>query len=257
MTLPIIKWVGGKREMVERIVFLIKPHLRHRYIEPFLGGAAVALNIPTAVIASDVEQDLIEMYEMVRYCHISLGHRLQILAMGHCKEQYYEIRSQVPLRAIDRAARFIYLNKTGFNGLHRKNRLGLFNVPLGRGRASSIPTGAELGYAAEQMRQWQLRCVDFEETISVARDGDVVFADPPYLGTFDKYNALKFDSQKRLRDSLNKAVRRGAFVCSTNSEEALTLYDGWEHEITHERRRIAASGNRAPARCVLLWRQSL
>lgn len=253
---PIVKWTGGKTQLLE----LLRPiamRATRRYVEPFLGGGAVALSLPpdVEVVASDVEPDLVECYEEVRYKPLTVARHLGELADAHSKQTYYDVRASVPLWAPQRAARFLYLNKMSFNGLFRKNRSGMFNVPIGKGRVTSLPTSLELLAFARQTRRWQLTSCDFEETIARAREGDVVYADPPYVGTHDYSSGFAMRDQVRLREALDGAWRRGATVATTNSAAARDVYDGWAILEIDESRRVAADvGRRSAAQCLLMTR---
>jgi DNA adenine methylase len=241
---------------------VVLEHLRYptsTYIEPFAGGCAVALSLPERVrcAVSDAEADLIAFYVALRSRPLSVAQRVQALAEAHSSEAYYDVRDRSVARGpVWRAARFLYLNKACFNGLHRKNRAGRFNVPIGRGTLR-VPGAHELYDAACQMRRWQLRCESFEHAIGRASRGDVIYADPPYDGTFTKYtDARGFGQwqQVQLSGVLHAAWKRGVTVVSTNADTPLIreLYAWASYEPITETRRIAANGNRADAPCLLI-----
>lgn len=239
---------------------MVLQNLRRRYIEPFVGAGAIALSLPsgTPVTVRDVEWDLVETYETCRYAPIAVARRLDELGERHTPMHYYEVRAWDPIMPVDRAARMLYLNKLGFNGLFRKNKSGRFNVPVGRGNVTSLPTTSELLAFSRATRHWRIEQGDFEGAVNLAGDGDVVYADPPYAGTFAYSSSFNADDRTRLRDSLDEAWRRGATVIATDSEAALEVWEGgrWTIERVSEPRRVSAGkAGRLPAECLLMHRR--
>ncbi|WP_205961711.1 DNA adenine methylase [Pararhodobacter oceanensis] len=231
---PFIKWVGGKRWLVANRDFNF-PTFTGRYVEPFLGGGAVFFHLqPKQSILADLNPKLIETYQAIRddwrRCESEL-YRLQKL---HSKEFYYEERSRVRRTPHTRAAQFLYLNRTCWNGLYRENLKGQFNVPIGT-KDRVIFEDESFEKISEALGSVEIYCKDFEDTISMAVAGDLVFADPPYttahnLNGFVKYNQNIFSwaDQIRLKESLMEAVNRGVKVVMTNAdhESIHNLYDG-------------------------------
>ena len=262
MTDPIVKYAGGKRWALPALRPLVLSNLSRRYVEPFVGGAALALSLSgpeynVQVTVRDVEWDLIETYETCRYAPIAVARRLDEMGEEHTPERYYEVRASDPLRPIDRAARILYLNKMGFNGLWRKNRSGRFNVPIGRGKVSSLPSTSDLLAFSRATRHWRIEQGDFEGAVKLAGEGDVVYADPPYAGTFAYSSGFDADDRVRLRDSLDDAWERGSTVIATDSEAALEVWSGgsWTIERVSEPRRVSAgAAGRLPAECLLMHR---
>lgn len=235
--LPFLKWAGGKRWLSDRILQLASP-IHGRYIEPFLGGGAVFFALkPERALLSDVNAELINTYSAIRDDHEKVFSLLKVHHLAHSKEYYYRVRSYKPRCEYRKAARFIYLNRTCWNGLYRVNLNGQFNVPIGTKSSVLMPTddwptlSALLGSA-------QLACGDFADSIAQAEEGDLVFADPPYtvkhnLNGFIKYNDSLFswNDQIRLRDAALSAKRRGARVIVTNAhhESIKDLYQQHFH----------------------------
>lgn len=221
--LPFLKWAGGKRWLSDRIVELAKP-MRGRYIEPFLGGGAVFFALkPDDALLSDVNVELINTYRAVRDNHEKVFSLLKAHHLAHSKEYYYQIRGYKPRCEYRKAARFIYLNRTCWNGLYRVNLNGQFNVPIGTKSAVLMPTD-DWPALSTLLSSAQLICGDFENAIDQAGEGDLVFADPPYtvkhnFNGFIKYNDSLFSwsDQVRLRDAVLSAKRRGATVIVTNA----------------------------------------
>ncbi|CAN7353640.1 DNA adenine methylase [Polaromonas sp. LjRoot131] len=220
---PFLKWAGGKRWLSSKVVHAVAP-VAGRYIEPFLGSGAVFFALePKKAILSDTNEELISSYAAVRndpYQVLSLLKEHQRL---HSVEYYYQIRAYKPRNEYRKAARFIYLNRTCWNGLYRVNLNGTFNVPIGTKSTVLLQTD-DWETTAATLKSATLLCQDFEKSIDAAKAGDVVFADPPYtvkhnLNGFIKYNNALFswDDQIRLRDALRRAKQRGARVVATNA----------------------------------------
>lgn len=220
---PFLKWAGGKRWFVERHLETL-PRFSGRYIEPFLGSAAVFFALrPKKAILADSNAELIQTYRAIRADPDAVKKGLQVHAERHSKKHYYATRDQSLKNRFTRAARFIYLNRTCWNGLYRVNSDGEFNVPKGTKSQVILPSD-NFGGIALALKNAVLRVSDFRKTIALATEGDLVFADPPYTvhrnqNGFIKYNKRLFswDDQIALRDSLEQAQTRGAIVISTNA----------------------------------------
>lgn len=220
---PFLKWAGGKRWFVQKYdAFLPKKY--NRYIEPFLGGGSVFFHLqPQEAILGDVNPDLIATYNGIKNDWKGLYQLLHEHQRKHCDEYYYHIRSSQPVNAIERAAKFIYLNRTCFNGIYRVNLKGEFNVP--RGSKDSVTLDSDnFEQLAELLKGALVQVADFEELIDLAKEGDLVFADPPYtvrhnLNGFIKYNEKLFswEDQIRLANALTRARSRGVQIVSTNA----------------------------------------
>jgi len=220
---PFLKWAGGKRWLSARIVELIKP-TAGRYIEPFLGGGAVFFSLkPKNSLLSDKNSELINAYSAIQADYQRVVDLLYTHQRKHSKEYFYQIRNYRPRCEFRMAARFIYLNRTCWNGLYRVNLAGEFNVPIGTKSTVLMETDnwAEI---SEALTGADLVCGDFENSIDLAKRGDIVFADPPYtvkhnLNGFIKYNDSLFSwaDQIRLRDALLRARIRGVKTIVTNA----------------------------------------
>ncbi len=231
---PFLKWAGGKRWFAQehRDLFGIE---RNRYIEPFLGSGAVFFKVdPSQAILSDINKDLILTYIALRSHPREIERALKKHHRNHSKDYYYTIRSSSPKTDIQRASRFIYLNRTCWNGLYRVNLNGEFNVPIGTKTTVVLPTDDFLG-VSQMLQKADIRCCDFEATIDDAEENDLLFIDPPYTilhntNGFVKYNEAIFswNDQLRLRDSIRRAIARGAKVILTNANHhsIKNLYEG-------------------------------
>lgn len=230
--LPFLKWAGGKRWLVQSGQLQTPSHYE-RFIEPFLGGGAVFFSLePERALLSDVNPELIELYEIVRDEPERLRTILEWHQEKHSTAHYYAIRNRRYRDKVWRAARTLYLNRTCWNGLYRLNRKGEFNVPIGTKTAILIEES--FAEASALLAGATLVCQDFEHTIGEAAEGDFLFVDPPYtakhnLNGFLKYNESIFswNDQMRLRDACLRAAERGAWVVVTNAdhESLRALYD--------------------------------
>jgi DNA adenine methylase len=239
---PFLKWPGGKRWLMNQHPNLL-PVCYERYMEPFLGSGAVFFRVaPSTCVLSDSNTELINTYLCVQEYPASLEERLICFQNKHSVDFYYKMRSQRPLGALDRAARFIYLNRTCFNGMYRVNQTGDFNVPIGTKQTVSFPEGY-LRKVADLLRGARLFSYDFETAIDLANDGDFLFVDPPYTvmhnnNGFIKYNASLFswEDQVRLALALRRAARRGVSLLLSNADhsDVRDLYAsfGTHHQIS-------------------------
>lgn len=223
IAIPFLKWAGGKRWLISNHVEEI-PTSFNRYIEPFLGSAAVFFHLrPQNALLSDLNSGLISTYLAVRDAPLKVREALVRHNRQHSVEYYYSVRESSPLKAHTKAAKFIYLNRTCWNGLYRVNMKGQFNVPKGTKESVLLNTD-DFPKLSKILQNIDIRHSDFEAAIDEANDGDLVFVDPPYtinhnLNGFIKYNEKIFswDDQIRLRDSLLRAKERGATIIATNA----------------------------------------
>lgn len=221
---PFLKWAGGKRWLVNRHLNGV-PASYNRYIEPFLGSAAMFFSLePGEAILADLNHDLIATYSAIKDNWRGVASLLGKYQNRHSKAFYYEMRSSNPSSASARAARFIYLNRTCWNGLYRVNLRGEFNVPKGTKENVVLETD-NLRRVSLALQRASLVPSDFSPIIQQARKGDFVFADPPYVTShsnngFLKYNEKLFswDDQVRLRDCLLEAKEKGVHVLATNAD---------------------------------------
>lgn len=220
---PFLKWAGGKRWFISNHKDLI-PYKFNKYIEPFVGSGAVYFYLsPSNAILGDCNKELIETYRAIQKNWKQVWSYLQKHHERHSKEYYYLIRSNIPQDLSSRAARFIYLNRTCWNGLYRVNLQGRFNVPIGT-RSTVIFENDSFEEISKVLQNAVLHPKDFEELIDLAEVDDLVFVDPPYTvrhnnNSFVKYNEKLFswDDQKRLQKSLLRASNRGAKILGTNA----------------------------------------
>lgn len=247
---PFLRWAGGKRWLFESGQFSI-PTFRGKYIEPFLGGGAVFFeNQPTHAILSDANNRLVELYEVIRDSVLDLKIAFENHALLHHKEYYYNVRAQILDDPVSRAAQFLYLNRTCWNGLYRENAKGEFNVPIGTHRTITYDSDDFFAWS-KALQGARIKHQDFEATVDQAAEGDFIFVDPPYtvrhnMNGFVKYNQTIFawEDQVRLRSALERASERGALFAMTNADHdsVKELYHGFgEHRQLKRHSVIAAN----------------
>lgn len=249
---PFLKWAGGKRWIVDRTEFTL-PSFTGRYIEPFLGGGAVYFDLlPQRAILSDVNPWLIETYEAIKEEWPSVLALLKQHQELHSKEYYYQQRDAECSEKISRAAKFLYLNRTCWNGLYRENLRGKFNVPIGT-KTRIIFEEEDFESISKSLAGAEITCCDFEVTIDQASDGDLLFVDPPYttahnMNGFVKYNQKMFswDDQIRLRNSLVRAAKRGCRIVSTNAwhQSIYELYNDYARIVEVPRTSVISGSSR-------------
>lgn len=221
---PFLKWAGGKRWLMPLARQLVSQDIG-TYYEPFVGSGAMFFALrPEKSVLSDFNEDLISAYLAIRNDWQSVLRELRRHHRNHCQAYYYEMRSSRPRTAHTQAARFIYLNRTCWNGLYRVNRDGVFNTPIGT-KKNVLLDSDDFEAVAKSLAGANLLSGDFEDVIDRAGKGDFIFADPPYtvrhqFNGFVKYNEKLFSwsDQERLMESLRRAVKRGAKVLCTNAD---------------------------------------
>lgn len=221
--IPFLKWAGGKRWLIDSEVSVFPTRFR-QYIEPFLGSGAVYFHLaPQRAILSDLNAELIETYQAIRNDWRSVVRLLARHHKNHSKSYYYKLRATTCRSVASRAARFIYLNRTCWNGLYRVNLRGEFNVPKGT-KTDVILHTDDFAAIAKLLQRATLIHSDFEPIVDKAGRNDFVFVDPPYtvkhnFNNFIKYNEKLFswDDQIRLKECLVRAKARGAIIVVTNA----------------------------------------
>ncbi len=226
-----MKWAGGKGRLLSQLRPLLPRGVeRMRHVEPFVGGGALFFfQRPKRAMLTDINPELVGAYCAVRDDVDAVIRALRELAARHSKESYYEIRDRynqsARVASTRRAAMFIYLNKTCFNGLHRVNRRGEFNVPVGSYKNPRILDEPGLRAASEALCGTQLRCASFEALLEHAKPGDFIYFDPPYepvseTASFTAYARDGFarEQQTRLRDVYKALDRRGCKLMLSNSD---------------------------------------
>ena len=230
---PFIKWAGGKRGIIDELVRRL-PSTFNGYWEPFVGGGALFFELHerlTSAILSDSNLALAITYSAVKRAPEALIARLEEHSKKSSEAYYYKVRAQQALEdPIDIAGRFIYLNKTCYNGLYRVNKAGEFNVPWGRYANPDIVSEDNIMACSKALAKARVEYREFDTIQPVA--GDFVYCDPPYhLATSTtKYTKVDFSEkdQERLRDFALQLHKRGVLVMLSNSDTPLIrgLYAG-------------------------------
>jgi DNA adenine methylase len=227
---PVIKWVGGKTKLLPELLARM-PEQFGRYYEPFVGGAALFFRVaPKRAVLNDSNPDLVALYGTIARDANAVIKKLEHHRAAHDERHYYATRERwnqnhSSWSAPDRAATFIYLNKTCFNGLWRVNRSGDFNVPIGRYADPPICVPAALHAAQGVLARAELRCGEYKAAVEDAKAGDFIYFDPPYdpvtpTANFTSYTAGAFgaDAQRALAATARELVARGCKVMLSNSD---------------------------------------
>lgn len=265
---PVIKWVGGKRQILDEIRKHV-PEKITKYYEPFVGGGAVAFSLCCKnAVLNDYNDDLMNMYRVIRDNAGTLIAAVDRHLLNHSQEYYYKVRNLDREEAwkkadnLTKAARLIYLNKTGFNGLYRVNSEGLYNVPCGRYKNPTVDYDNLVDVSCYlKMNQVRLEAVDYKIIIKDAlkqrnKAGVFVYLDPPYVplnatSAFTNYTADGFGmkEQTELRDCCIALKKAGIkFLLSNSSAPAVyELYEGFHIEEVQAKRAINSVGNKRGA----------
>lgn len=258
---PILRWAGSKRYLAKHLLPRFPQHMA-RYIEPFCGSASLFFLLePPKSILSDVNSELINALHWIQSGCNALMNKYESLADD--RDVYYAVRELNPssLSNVERAARFLYLNRLCFNGLYRTNRLGQFNVPYSGQRNSKQLTSQEVRSASHLLKTCELRNDDFRTTIRRAVRGDFLYIDPPYAThqnkEFCEYDANSFGVRdiENLWVELDAADRRGVqFMLSyTKCDEIEEFCRRWDNKTIQVRRNIAGfAGHRRMATEVVI-----
>jgi len=220
--LPFIKWAGGKRSIISELLKFV-PTSFNDYYEPFLGGGAVFFNLSDKIKKawlSDVNAELVLAYKMIQDNPDALIQSLEAHKRKHEEQDYYyKIRGKyISKDSIETASRFIYLNKTCFNGLYRVNKSGKFNVPRGSYKNPLICDIDNIMLAHKTLEKAVLKKYSFEKIDP--KEGDFIYCDPPYDDTFSNYSASGFgkEEQEKLRNYVDKWSKMGCHVMISNSD---------------------------------------
>jgi DNA adenine methylase len=248
---PFLKWAGGKGQLMAQLQPLLPSEPVRRYFEPFVGSAALFFALrPEEATLSDVNAELVDCYRAVQ---TEVDRVIEALSAHRYEERaYYRVREQDPreLSKPERAARTIYLNKTGYNGLYRVNRAGRFNVPFGRytnpGFASRESL-ANLRACSRTLAGVRLLVRDFGEVERDARAGDLVYFDPPYVPLSDTSDFTAYvpggfgqREQERLASVVHGLTARRVRVMLSNSDTSVVreLYARYRIDVVSAARSI-------------------
>lgn len=229
---PFVKWVGGKRQLLKqfRLMNLYPPEefdvKKARYFEPFVGGGAVFFDLlPEKSFLSDLNSELVTTYNIIKNNVEELIVTLK--QYKYEKEFFLKVRAmdQKRLQEVEVASRFIYLNRTCFNGMYRVNSKGEFNVPFGKYSNPLICDEQNLRRVSRELKNVEVKCQDYKAIIDIPKKGDFVYFDPPYYpmnstSFFTSYTKEAFldKEQIELRDAYLALHERGCFVMLSNSD---------------------------------------
>lgn len=256
---PVIKWVGGKRQLLPQI----KKHVPtfSRYFEPFIGGGAVLFELcPESATINDFNPELTNLYKVIRNKHKKLIELLKIHKQNNSADYFYEIRGldrledYSKLTDVERAARLIYINKVCFNGLYRVNSSGFFNAPYGKYQNPAIFDESNIEELHNYLKTNDIKILtgDFAAAVSEATSEDFIYFDPPYAplsatSNFTNYSSTGFsaDDQRRLKALCDELTDKGIkFLLSNSSSEfILDLYKDYHIELVDAKRAINCKGS--------------
>ena len=272
---PFLRWAGGKRKLTDLLIDAIPAKFNpkeHRFFEPFVGGGALMLalgnpNAPTFVpgkslFINDMNPDLITTYKIIRDDVNELIADLRVMGSDLTKRQFEAVRSMKPRDEIEIAARFIYLNKTCFNGLWRVNSSGQFNVPWGKLKNPLIFDEQNLLAVSRRLQNAKISNLDYQIATEKVSEGDFVYFDPPYIpisesASFSQYAMADFNehNHRQLAETIKILKKKKAFVILSNSDTPLTREIFGPimklHQISMQRSISAAAGSRKPVNEVL------
>ncbi len=255
----IVKWAGGKSQLLNQFDKFFPERIEF-YIEPFLGSGAVFFYVkrrfnPKKIILSDINEELINAYVVVRDKVDAVIEALKKHKEQHSKENYYKMRALEPaaLTDVERASRFIYLNKTCFNGLYRVNSKGKFNVPIGSYKNPGILKEDILKEANKLLQGVELKVMSFEKVLDFVTKKAFIYLDPPYYpltktSSFTAYTKEVFleDEQKKLAEIFKELNKMGCKLMLSNSDHPFIrdLYKEFKQEQVYAKRLISCDATK-------------
>lgn len=255
-TYPLVKWVGGKRQLMFELLKNM-PESYNRYFEPFIGGGALFFELqPENGYISDMNAELINLYSVVRDNVYELIQDLNKHEVT--KDYFFKIRNldrtekYNTLSNVEKAGRFIYLNRTCFNGMYRVNAQGQFNVPFGNYKNPRIVDADNLINCSKLLKNTEIKCADFSEVLNKVKNGDFVYFDPPYVplsetSSFTSYtkDGFNIDMQFKLREVCDELDSMGVKFMLSNSDTKLVheLYSSYKINKVFASRAINANAN--------------
>ncbi|WP_135535853.1 DNA adenine methylase [Halostella pelagica] len=261
MVEPVLKWAGGKRQLLSEITARF-PVDSDRYHEPFVGGGAVFFHVePDGGTINDINERLVNFYRVIRESPDALV--AENRTHEHSDDYYYDARDEfnelhgvaekTETQSVREASLLLYLNRTCFNGLYRENADGEFNVPVGRYANPNWVQAERIRAASETLDGVTINNDDFEYVLTEATAGDLVYFDPPYqpvstTANFNDYHADGFDKddQRRLRDLAAALDDEGVHVVVSNSPPVADLYEdlpAFEVDVVNATRAINSDGD--------------
>lgn len=277
---PFLKWVGGKGQIIEKISENLPPPSSYkRYFEPFLGGGAVFFRLiprDKEAFLSDINSDLIAAYFNIQNSvsevieeYVNIADAFIARSKRGRKKRYIDLRKNYNSlsrteNSIKKTALLIFLNRTCFNGVYRENSKGEFNVPYGRPNLKTLRNTGHILEVSEKLKGKSILNSGFEEVLTKAKKGDLVYLDPPYVpltatANFTKYHSTDFSLEQHalLANLFKELDRRGCYVIMSNSHTDLVknLYEEfWSNtRVIDANRTINCKGDlRLPVKEVLI-----
>ena len=259
---PFVKWAGGKRQIMDKLLKFKPKKFRH-YYEPFVGGGALLLELaPNHATINDSNKELMYVYKCLRNKRLfkKFYDTCKLHETNHSEDYYYQIRdldrkkaayAKLPMH--EKAARCVYLNKACFNGLYRVNGKGQFNVPSGKYEKIKCfdEENIQALYKYFHKRKPIILNKDFVEAVKTAKAGDFVYFDPPYdvVGeqSFTSYTTGGFDKKKqeKLRDVIKELTNKGVLVMASNANTPFIqeIYKDFNIHIIEAKRSINSKGD--------------
>ena len=239
---PFLRWAGGKRKLVPEILKSFPSNFdpsKNKFFEPFVGGGSLMLALGDKnsenylpgknLIINDINPDLISTYKVLRDQPKKLITELSKLQSHVTKKDFENVRALKPKSDLQKAVRFIYLNKTCFNGLWRVNANGDFNVPWGKIRNPKLVDYENYFSVSKRLQEAQILNVSYIKAVGTAKKGDLVYFDPPYIplsitASFSAYakNGFNLNDQEELSSVINRLTSKGVYVILSNSDTDLT-----------------------------------
>lgn len=258
---PVVKWVGGKRQLLDAIIPLLPDHFS-TYVEPFVGGGALLFEIqPKKAIVNDLNHELINLYKVIKDNPNELLLLLEEHELNNSEEYFYQIRaldrseSYDEMSDIEKAARIIYLNKTCYNGLFRVNQSGQFNSPYGKYKNPNIVNKPVVLAMANYFQNNNITLLngDYKMALKKLRKGAFVYFDPPYMpisssSSFTGYTENGFDKKQQieLKKECDKLNSKGIKFLLSNSDHPFIreLYKDYEIITVKAKRSINSNSNK-------------
>jgi DNA adenine methylase len=256
---PFLKWAGGKSELLSELLPRLPPKI-HAYFEPFVGAGALFWKLRELrqfkySHINDTNRELMSAYQAIRDMPSLVVEELAMLKAEYVRDRvrtYYTVRSWKPSTPEGTAARLIFLNKTGFNGLYRVNKSGGFNVPIGRHKNPGIYIEEKIYACGRALQGTAITSLDFAKAVEDAKFGDCVYFDPPYVplsttANFTNYtqDGFTLEDQRRLADLFTELANFGVHVVLSNSDTPVVrkLYANHDISVVKASRRINSNAS--------------
>lgn len=258
---PIVKWVGGKRQLLTEIMPFINKNCS-TYVEPFVGGGAVFFELqPKKAIINDYNAELINVYTTVRDFPEELIEKLEEHNRENSEAYFYQLRAldrtaaYLSMDSVEKAARVLYLNKTCYNGLYRVNAAGHFNSPYGKYKNPNIVNAETIRAMSKYLQNPQIviQQGDYRKALNGLRKGAFVYLDPPYMplsasSSFTGYteNGFTYEQQVALKKECDKLKKKGIAFLQSNSDcpQIRELYKDYNIKIVQAKRAINSNANK-------------